>query len=79
MTNEELQNVDKAYIKTNTADVAELGIWVSKSFIDSRRRGETVTLVCQHDFMPDIWVVEHSDGTEGAYANTELTYSSVTL
>ena len=65
MTNEELQNVDKAYIKTNTADVAELGIWVSKSFIDSRRRGETVTLVCQHDFMPDIWVVEHSDGTEG--------------
>lgn len=76
MTNEELQKIKKSYIKANTADIAELGIWASKSYIDSRRKGETVTLVCQHDFMPDLWVVEHKDGTEGIYANTELARSS---
>ncbi len=76
MNNEELQGLKKAYIKSNTADIAELGIWVSKRYIDNRRENQTVTLVCQHDFNPDIWIVEHKDGTEGAYANTELARNS---
>lgn len=76
MTNEELQKIKKAYIKANTANTSELGVWASKAFIESRRKDETVTLVCQHDFMPDLWVVEHKDGTEGIYANTELARNS---
>lgn len=76
MTNDELQKAKKAYIKNNTADIAELGIWASKSYIENRRDKESATLVCQHDFMPDLWVVEHKDGTEGIYANTELAVNS---
>lgn len=76
MTNEELQRLTKAFIKANTANLSELGVWASKSYIESRRKGETVTLLCQHEFMPDLWVVEHKDGTEGIYANNELARNS---
>lgn len=76
MSNEELRQLKKAFIKKNTADTSELSIWASKSYIDSRRKGESGTLVCQHDFMPDLWIIEHKDGTEGIYANEELAYNS---
>jgi hypothetical protein len=72
MTNEQLQQVTKVIVKSFTSSTQELSVWVSQSYIESRRAKETVSIVCQHDFNPDIWIVEHKDGTEGAYFNTEL-------
>ena len=72
MTNEELQELSKAYIRELSAKPADLKVWASESYVASRRKGEMVTLLCQHDFMPDLWIVEHKDGTEGIYVNTEF-------
>ena len=72
MTNEELQKISKIYIKENSINPKELAIWASNSYIESRRKGEVATLVCQHDYIPDLWIVEHKDGTEGIYSKDEL-------
>ena len=76
MTNEELQKLERAYIKFNTQEDADLKIYASESYVTSRRINETVTLQCQHSFEPDLWIVEHKDGTEGIYHCDELVKSA---
>lgn len=76
MTNDELQKLTKAYIKETSANPNDLGVWASQAYVSTRRKGETVTLLCQHEYNPDLWIVEHKDKTEGIYVNTEFARNS---
>lgn len=76
MTNDELEKAKKAYVKNLTASNDMLGVWAVKDYIESRRKGESVTPVSQHDFNSDLWIMRHKDGTSGIYINTELARNS---
>lgn len=76
MTNEELRKLEKAYVKILNQKEADLGVWASPSYVEARRKDSTVTLLCQHDFNPDLWIGEHRDGSEAIYHYTELAKNS---
>lgn len=76
MTNEELAKLTKAYVKNTDMSKAELSVWASPAYVESRRKGESVTIVGQHNYNLDLWIVRHKDDTEGIYSNTELARNS---
>lgn len=72
MTNEELQNSEKVFIKQNNQKLDDLRVYASESYITNRRIGEKALIQCQHSFSDDLWIVLHKDETEGIYHKDEL-------